>query len=186
MKIAIIGYSGCGKSTLARYLSQLYQIPVLYLDSVNWLSGWKDRNKEESAELVREFLDSNDFWIIDGNYSYMEQERRMAEADKIIFLSFNRFSCLYRAFHRYVTYRGKTRESMGKGCREKLDFEFIWWILHEGRSKRHRKCYQKLQEQHIEKFIIIKNQKQLTEFKNQCKKLERNQKNTGILGNSVL
>lgn len=111
MKIAIIGYSGCGKSTLAGYLSELYQIPVLYLDSVFWLPGWKGRKREESADIVKNFLDTNVSWVIDGNYSYMEYEKRMEEADRIIFLSFNRFSCLFRAFRRYFKYRGTTRES---------------------------------------------------------------------------
>jgi len=39
MKIAVNGYSGSGKSTLARRLGELYQIPVLHLDTVHWLGG---------------------------------------------------------------------------------------------------------------------------------------------------
>lgn len=164
MKVAIIGYSGCGKSTLAGYLSELYQIPVLYLDSVFWLPGWKGRKREESADIEKNFLDTNVSWVIDGNYSYMEYERRMEEADRIIFLSFNRFSCLFRAFRRYFKYRGTTRESMGEGCKEKMDMEFIWWILHEGRTKEKKEKFENIMRQYSEKSIVIKNQKQLTRF----------------------
>lgn len=167
MKIAIIGYSGCGKSTLAKHLSERYQIPVLYLDSVYWLPNWKEREREESASIVKQFLDTNDAWVIDGTYSHMEQERRMEEADQIIFMNFNRFSCLYRALHRYFTYRGKTRESMGEGCEEKIDLEFVWWILHAGRTKAKKQGFQKILEQYPEKCVVIKNQRQLTAFKSQ-------------------
>lgn len=167
MKIAIIGHSGCGKSTLAKYLSERYHIPVLYLDSVYWLPNWKSREREAGTEIVRSFLDANEAWVIDGTYSHMEYERRLEEADQIIFMNFNRFSCLYRAFHRYFTYRGQTRESMGEGCEEKIDLEFVWWILHAGRTKEKKEKFQKMLEQYSGKCVVIKNQRQLTAFKNQ-------------------
>ena len=67
MKIAIIGYSGSGKSTLAKKLSEKYNCPLLYLDTVNFESGWKERNREEAKKIVAEFM-KNDSWVIDGNY----------------------------------------------------------------------------------------------------------------------
>lgn len=69
MRIAIIGYSGSGKSTLAAQLGQSYGVPVLHLDSVHWLPGWVERAREEEKALVRAFLDQNESWVIDGNYS---------------------------------------------------------------------------------------------------------------------
>ena len=36
MKIAVMGYSGAGKSTLAKALSDHYQCPLLYLDTVSF------------------------------------------------------------------------------------------------------------------------------------------------------
>ena len=41
MKIAVMGYSGSGKSTLAKYLAGIYDIPLLYLDRVNFESDWR-------------------------------------------------------------------------------------------------------------------------------------------------
>lgn len=160
-KTAIIGYSGSGKSTLAKYLGKKYQVPVLHLDQVHWLPGWRERERLESAEIVGRFLDENEFWVIDGNYSAMEYERRMAEADQIIFLKFNRFACLSRAFHRYFCNRGRTRKSMTEGCPEKMDLEFIWWILHEGRTGRQKKKYRAVQEKYGKKLTVIRNQREL-------------------------
>ncbi len=36
MKITVMGFSGSGKSTLAKQLSEFYDIPLLYLDCVNF------------------------------------------------------------------------------------------------------------------------------------------------------
>ena len=100
MKIAIVGYSGSGKSTLARFLSEKLSAPVLYLDTVHWLPGWQERPREQTREIVKNFLAENGAWVIDGSYCKVHYERRMDEADTIIFLNFNRFTCLHRAFKR--------------------------------------------------------------------------------------
>ena len=109
-------------------------------------------------------MDENPQWVIDGNYFAIESERRMEEADKIIFLSFNRVSCLFRAFKRYIKYRGRTREDMGDGCDEKFDAQFAWWILHEGRSGKTKEKYRNILKRYPDKVVVIKNQKGLDEF----------------------
>lgn len=135
MKIAVLGYSGAGKSTLAGILAKHYNIPVLYLDSVSWTYGWQERGKEEKEEIVREFM-KNENWVIDGNYKSLFRAERLEQADKIFILSFNRFFCLKSAFKRYFMYKGKTRPDMAKGCDEKIDLEFILWILFTGRTRK--------------------------------------------------
>ncbi len=164
MKIAILGYSGSGKSTLARLLGELYGLDVLHFDAVHFLPGWEIRDRDEKVRLTEEFLDSHDGWVIDGNYSKLFYERRMEEADEIVILLFNRFSCFYRAFRRYLTYRGKTRPDMGEGCSEKFDFEFAKWILWEGRTRGARDRYKSVLAQHGHKAVVIKNQGQLDKY----------------------
>ena len=92
MKIAIIGYSGCGKSTLAKQLGREYGLPVLHLDQVHWLPGWVERSLQEEKAEIETFLDQNEGWVIDGNYSSSLYDRRMEEADYILWLCFNRSS----------------------------------------------------------------------------------------------
>ena len=164
MKIAIIGYSGSGKSTLAKHLAAKHETDVLYLDTVHWLPGWNTRPKEEKETIISDFLNSHDAWVIDGNYSKFFFERRMEEADQIVFMAFNRFACLYRAHKRYRTHKGRSRESMTEGCNEKLDFEFIKWLLHDGRTKTAKERYANVIKKYGNKVIIIKNQRQLDKF----------------------
>lgn len=164
MKISIIGYSGAGKSTLAQNLSKFYNADVLHFDSVHFLSDWKIRNEDEKLKITTDFLNSHSSWIIDGNYSKLCYERRMHEADVIIMLLFNRFSCLLRAYRRYIKYKNKTRPDMAEGCNEKFDYEFIKWILFDGRTKRAKNRYKKVISQYGEKVVVIKNQKQLDKY----------------------
>lgn len=117
MKIAVLGYSGSGKSTLAKQLADFYQIPVLFLDTVQFLPGWQERNREEALTIVRDFM-KNDSWVIDGNYSEFLQKERLEQADQILILNFSRGVCLFRALNRYFNNRGRTRESMA-GVRKK-------------------------------------------------------------------
>ena len=164
MKIAIVGYSGSGKSTLARFLSGKLSAPVLYLDTVHWLPGWQERPREKTREIVEKFLNENEAWVIDGTYSKVHYERRMDEADTIIFLNFNRFTCLHRAFKRRREYKGENRFSMTEGCEERISWQFFWWLVWEGRTKERREKFAILQKKYPNKVIVLRNQRQLNKF----------------------
>ena len=162
-----MGYSGSGKSTLAAFLSERFSVPVLYIDTVQFKPGWEVREHEEKLETVKAFLDANaeSGWVIDGNYKKLEYDRRMEEADRIVFLNFNRISCLLRAWKRARDYKGKTRPSMTAGCDERFDHEFRMWILKNGRTKEVRKGFADLIGKFPDKCTVIKNQRQLDRFK---------------------
>lgn len=161
MKIAIIGYSGSGKSTLAGKLAEFYNIPVLHFDRVQFLPGWDERPKEEKETMTKAFLDANDQWVIDGNYSKLSYDRRMEEANVIIMLLFPPLSCLYRVWRRYRKYKHTTRPDMADGCNEKLDWEFVKWVLRDGRTKESRLRYKNVRARYPRKTVVIKNQRQL-------------------------
>lgn len=163
-KIAIIGYSGSGKSTLAKKLGKKYGCEVLHLDRLHWLPGWKERETGESNAILSEFLDAQDSWVIDGNYSSLCYRRRMEEATRIIYLEFPMYICLYRALKRYLLHHGKNRDSMTEGCEEKIDREFLWWILHEGRDKAHRERHRTLCKTYPEKSITLKSPKAVRKY----------------------
>lgn len=163
MKIAIIGYSGSGKSTLARKLANYYKTPILFLDTINFLPNWVERDKEEGCHIVETFLE-NESWVIDGNYQCFLQKKRLEEADQIIFLDFPRRICFYRALKRYFKNRRKTRADMAAGCIEKMDFEFMRWILHDGRTKERKQHFQMIQQSFSQKTIVLKTPKEVHLF----------------------
>lgn len=170
MKIAVLGYSGAGKSTLAARLGELYGLPVLHLDCVEFLPNWEKRKLDEKRRIVADFMRDNDGWVIDGNYSKLFRAERLEQADMIVLMLFDRFSCLRRAFKRYRSFRGKTRPDMADGCCEKMDIEFIRWILHGGRTKRKKADYKAIRDMYPDKTAVLKNQRQLDEFLRRKKK----------------
>ena len=94
----------------------------------------------------------------------------MREADQIIFLNFSPLTCLFRAFKRYLTYRGKVRESMAAGCQEQFNWEFIRWILWDGRTKNAKDRYQYLNNTYPEKMRILHSQAEIDCFLKALKK----------------
>jgi len=165
MKISIIGYSGSGKSTLARQLAEYYQCACLHMDKVEYLPNWKKRELTEKTKIVESFLQENNSWVIDGNYSSILYQERMQEADLIIEMLFNRFVCFKRVIKRYQKYKNTTRPDVGEGCNEKVDFEFVKWIFFTGRKKTNRLRYKQVASTYPNKTIIIKNQRQLDFWK---------------------
>lgn len=164
MKIAVLGYSGSGKSTLAVRLGELYGLPVLHLDRVQFLEGWRERGLAEKKRIVADFMRDNNGWVIDGNYSNLFRAERLEQADMIILMLFNRFVCLKRAYSRYRRYKGMTRPDMGEGCPEKLDSEFIRWILHNGRTRSKKAGYKAICRKYPDKVTILKSQRELDNF----------------------
>ncbi|MCI1643994.1 MAG: hypothetical protein LKI98_02620 [Bifidobacterium crudilactis] len=153
-RIAILGYSGSGKSTLATRLALSRSLPSIYLDQVHWLPGWVERDSQEAASIVNDFLNLHDAWVIEGNYQGMAFERRLEDADAIVILDVNRLTCLYRAIRRWLSYRNTSRPDMTAGCPEKLDAEFLIWLMWKGRSHERAQRYRAISKQYREKCVI--------------------------------
>ena len=133
-RILIIGLGGAGKSTLAQKLGEKLGLEVLHLDRFYWSSGWIKPAPEEWTRTVTKLI-SRDSWIIDGDYSGTLTQR-IAACDTIIFLDLPAIVCLWRITKRRLLYRSKTRPDMAAGCPEKLDLEFVQWVLGYTRQTR--------------------------------------------------
>ncbi|MDF2521522.1 MAG: topology modulation protein [Clostridia bacterium] len=135
-KVAIIGSGGAGKSTLARKLGEITGIKVYHLDTIFWKPGWVAITREELKEKISDII-PQDSWIIDGNYS-STMEMRLEPADTIIYLDFSSITCLWGITKRRFMYANKERPDIAAGCNEKLDWEFVRWVLtfrHRNRKK---------------------------------------------------
>ena len=163
MKIAIIGYSGSGKSTLAKRLAQELGIEPLYLDRVHFLPNWVERARAEAREMVRAEMEKPS-WVIDGNYTYLLREERLRDADEIIWLNYPRLVCMMRALKRARTFRGKTRESVADGCIERMNWEFAWWILYEGRTRAYARNFRAVVQHYPQKTAVIGSDRALEQY----------------------
>ena len=165
MKIAILGTSGSGKSTLAKRLGERYGLPVLHMDTVHFLPGWVERPFAEEEAIVRQFLDENaGGWVIDGNYSKTCYARRLEEADKINRALVFTAGLPLAGGTALAADKGRVRESSAPGCEEKIDAEFVRWILHDGRTAKKRAQMERIGEKYPENYILIRNQRELDGF----------------------
>lgn len=72
-----------------------------------------------------------------------------------------RFTCLKRVVSRYKTYKGKAHPDIAKGCNEKIDLEFLSWVLFGGRTRVKIKEYKEIAKRFDYKTVVIKNQREL-------------------------
>ena len=123
----VMGVSaGVGKSTFARKLGEILDVSVYHLDTLYWKPNWIEASLAEFEAGQREIVTSQS-WIIEGNY-HSTYDIRAKNADTIIYLELPLITCLYRVFKRWLMNFGKTRPDMGKGCKEKIDYQFIKFI----------------------------------------------------------
>lgn len=65
---------------------------------------------------------------MDGNY-HRCLNQRMEKAELLLVYDLPRYQCLLGYLKRWLSNRGHTRSDMSEDCVEKLDFEFIHYIL---------------------------------------------------------
>lgn len=162
MKIAVVGYASAGKSTFTKRLGKTLNIPILHIDRISFESHWVERDRKAVEIDMRAFMEK-DNWVIDGSYTKLAPER-FEVADLIFIFKFNRFKCLFGAFHRWFKYRHQSRDSVCDDCTENLNLSFIWWILYNGRKKRRRLTFKSYEKKYPEKVIIFKSHKQVHQY----------------------
>lgn len=151
-KVLVLGCAGSGKSTFSSRLGHITGLSVIHLDSFYWKPGWIAASEEEWDRTVDELL-SHDSYIMDGNYS-RTLNKRLVDADVVIFFDFPRLLCIYRAIKRRIINHGRTREDMARGCKEKLDLEFLRWIWNF-RTRSRGRILESLEQVQGQKQVII-------------------------------
>lgn len=161
-KVAIIGSCGAGKSTLAVNLGKKLDLPVIHLDAYYWQSGWQETDAPQWFRIQQELIKGKS-WIIDGNYSNT-LDIRLAAADPVILLDFNRYLCLWRVCKRYFKYPGKTRPDMAANCPERLNREFMQYVWNFSKVHRSKITAKLAQAQEDKQIIILHNPRQVLDL----------------------
>jgi len=167
-RILMLGCSGSGKSTLTRELIKSFKLPVLHLDRIWHTTNYDDEGVQLLRQTQINFINHNENFIIDGNYSGT-MDLRIPYANLIIWFRVPRCVSMYRVIKRTV--KGKLglekRSDMADEFKEKFDREyfdflkFVWNFerdntpkLEAALAKRNPDC----------KLVIIKNKKDKAAF----------------------
>ena len=159
-RISIVGGSGSGKSTLCNILSKELNLPAIHLDAINYEPNWVEIDKVERDKIIAT-KSSRDKWIIDGNYNKTLKER-FKKADLIIWIDYSTFMQLKGVLKRYFKTRNKERPEI-PGCKEKLEFKFIKYVLTYNKKKR-PVIADYLKDIPKEKVLVFKKQKDLNKW----------------------
>lgn len=165
-RVIVLGVSaGVGKSSFAMNLSEKLAIPVYHLDAYFWKPGWVESSEKEFSEKQQKLVDQ-DCWIIEGNYASTYEIRRQ-KADTLVYLELPLYVCLYRVIKRRILNHGKTRPDMAIDCPEKVDKDFLTFIIstyHARKVKMRKRMAQFIEESHHNQVFFLRNQQEINEF----------------------
>ena len=159
-RILVLGNGGSGKSTFSEALGNKTGIPVVHLDSYYWKPGWAMPGNDEWLAILESLL-QKDSWIMDGNYRHTI-DMRLEQADTVFFLDIPTGLCLNRIYRRALF--PKQRIDTIKGCRERVDREFLKWVMNYSREIR-PELISKLESVIGEKKVFIfQSKKEIAEY----------------------
>ncbi len=116
-KLTIIGNAGTGKTTLSRRLAVLYGLPLIHVDSIQFVPNMKIRRHAESIAVLNEIM-SQDKWLIDGYGPLDILEKRFALADKIVLIDLPLWRSYWWCSKRQIKSLWKKRSELPEGCNE--------------------------------------------------------------------
>jgi adenylate kinase family enzyme len=161
-RVIIIGSPGSGKSTFSKELQVLTGVQLFHMDKLFWKPGWNSITRSELEQKLEEIV-CLDSWIIDGNY-LNTMDIRLEASDTIIFLDFPLWICLWGIIKRRFMYRESERTDITAGCKEKLDWEFVSYVIKFPFVQR-KPIYEKINRaMKNKKVIIFKRRKEVKEF----------------------
>lgn len=162
-RVLVIGNCGVGKSTFAKQLAVHTGLPLVHLDAYYWQPNWQKPTDEQWQETLQNLL-NKECWIMDGNYRSTLAER-LQYADTVFFLDYSTLRALGGVFKRFLfsVFGKQHRVDAIEGCKEKIDLQFIRWVLRYRKTTRPL-LYKVLQENFTGKVIVFKNRKELEDY----------------------
>jgi adenylate kinase family enzyme len=116
--VRVVGTSGVGKTTFGRDLAGRLGVPHRELDEVFWGPAWTKKDPEAARAILRELLDGDAGWVVDGNWN-TQRAGLGDDADVVVWLDYPRAVVMARVVRRTLA-RGLSRRELWHGNREDL------------------------------------------------------------------
>lgn len=123
-RIIVVGCPGSGKTRLALNLGRKLGLPVVHLDVLYWLPGWKASDKASFRARVADAI-AGEGWVVDGSFSGLAFDLTLARADTLVVIDRPRWLCQWRIACRSAFDRDGMRPDLPKGCAERFDWNLM-------------------------------------------------------------
>ncbi|MFC1887704.1 hypothetical protein ACFLYK_02740 [Candidatus Cloacimonadota bacterium] len=160
-RLLILGNAGSGKTYLAKKIAAILLLEAIHLDYYFWQPGWKIPDRKVWIKQITEMV-KRERWVMDGNYCSV-LDLRLKYADTIIFIEQDRITCLFRCFHRFLKFHGRSRPDLNKGCPETFDLDFAKWIWNYSRNEK-PEIFKIISQHQDITLIILKGKKGIVRF----------------------
>ncbi len=129
----IIGSPGSGKSTLSKELEEILLYPVFHFDYVYHIDNFTQIPRSELIEKLIHFMENNNQFILDGNYTSTIPVR-LPYCDTVILFDLPTDVCIENAIKR--TKLKVSRGDMAPGFDQtKMDDDFLGFIRNFKKDK---------------------------------------------------
>lgn len=169
-KISIIGNPCSGKTTLSRKLAAHYKLPLIHVDSIQFLEGMKLRNPNETRQiLLQKSLQGE--WIIDGLGPLKIIEDRFQKSDLVIVIRIPLWRNLWWMIKRQIKSVFKARSELPENSEEASLSQTIKlfkniWSVENGLWPQLDRIFQR--PTYKGKIVYLKSVKQLGEYLVAC------------------
>lgn len=161
-RICIIGPSSSGKSTLAKALGQKLGYAVCHLDQLAHVpnTNWEVRDKDLLKTDHQQFLSENNQWIMEGNYSFLMNDR-FAKATYVIWLDFGVGGSITRYIKRSIKNADKRPGNL-PGAKSQFSWALIRYIIFS--APKNRPKYRNLINDSKVNLLYLASYKQLKSY----------------------
>ena len=137
-RVMVIGNAGGGKSTMCRAICSAHRLPYFAIDQIQWNPKWAPTPEPEYTEAHEKLL-SQERWLIDGYGAWTSVERRLEEANTIIFVDHPIWVHFWWATKRQFKSLFVGRPNGPEGCPMfpvtiRL-YRMMWWLHREMRPR---------------------------------------------------
>ena len=125
-RILVIGCPGSGKSTFSKRLAKKLNYPILHLDRIFHIDNYNQISREQLLKKIKDFIDQNENFIIDGNYTG-SLAYRLQFSDTVFYFDIPSNICLRNVIYRIE--HNLPRDDIAPGFDNSImDPEFIEYV----------------------------------------------------------
>lgn len=117
MRIVVVGNIAGGKTELSRRLARQHGVPLVHVDTLQFLPGMKIRPLDETRRALKEVTEQ-EHWLIDGYGPLDLIEKRFQRADWVVFVDFPLWRHYWWCTKRQIKNIWSRREELPEACNE--------------------------------------------------------------------